>query len=171
MRLANGNANMPPKHCLNGSSGITIGVGDEPKKPFPGEHDCPGSLSVGSVLARSNTTISASAAAKSAANSQILLVDIRTPAEWRQTGIAASARPLSMLDPAFTAKLLRLVNSNRDHPIALICARGGKSKQMSARLAATGFTRIIDVPEGMLGSGWGPGWIAQGLPMRTYPPH
>lgn len=123
------------------------------------------------VWARPNTAITASAAAKSAANGKVLLVDIRTPGEWRQTGIAASARALSMLDPAFTAKLLRLVNSNRDHPIALICARGGRSKQMSARLAAAGFTRIFDVPEGMLGSGSGPGWIAQGLPMRTYPPH
>jgi hypothetical protein len=36
---------------------------------------------------------------------------------------------------------------------------------MSARLAEAGFTGIVDVPEGMLGSSAGPGWLARDLPV------
>lgn len=39
---------------------------------------------------------------------------------------------------------------------------------MTERLRAAGFTQIIDVPEGMLGSGAGPGWLKRGLPVVTY---
>jgi hypothetical protein len=37
---------------------------------------------------------------------------------------------------------------------------------MAARMEAAGFTRILDVPEGMVGSAAGPGWIARGLPVE-----
>ena len=39
---------------------------------------------------------------------------------------------------------------------------------MARRLSEAGFTQIIDVPEGMLGSAAGPGWLALDLPVRTY---
>jgi hypothetical protein len=35
---------------------------------------------------------------------------------------------------------------------------------MSAHLKKAGFTQILDVPEGMQGSGAGPGWLSRGLP-------
>jgi hypothetical protein len=38
---------------------------------------------------------------------------------------------------------------------------------MNTRLASAGFTDVLDVPEGMLGSGAGPGWIASALPLRA----
>jgi hypothetical protein len=37
---------------------------------------------------------------------------------------------------------------------------------MNKRLEAAGFDNILDVPEGMLGSGAGPGYIERGLPLR-----
>ncbi|MCX8952452.1 rhodanese-like domain-containing protein, partial [Ruegeria sp. NA] len=39
---------------------------------------------------------------------------------------------------------------------------------LSNRLIEAGFTNIIDVPEGMLGSAAGPGWVRTGLPVRKY---
>ena len=96
----------------------------------------------------------------------ITLVDIRRPDEWALTGIGRGARPLDMRRGDFEAALLELVKGDRTAPIALICARGVRSRGMAKRLAQAGFTHVIDVPEGMMGSGAGPGWIARGLPVE-----
>jgi rhodanese-related sulfurtransferase len=69
-----------------------------------------------------------------------------------------------MRDKDFVAQLLAKVSS-KDAPVALICARGVRSRGLSRRLIQAGFTNIIDVPEGMLGSGAGPGWLGAGLPV------
>ena len=68
----------------------------------------------------------------------------------------------------FIDVLAELTQGDRTAPVALICARGVRSRRMSARLTEAGFTRIIDVPEGMLGSGAGPGWLKAGLPIETW---
>ncbi|WP_179379974.1 rhodanese-like domain-containing protein [Jannaschia marina] len=96
---------------------------------------------------------------------EILLIDIRRPGEWEETGIAPGARPLDMRRDDFVAALTDLAGGDTGRPIALICARGVRSDRMSARLAEAGFTSIIDVPEGMLGSSAGPGWLERGLPV------
>lgn len=100
-----------------------------------------------------------------ATTGEIVLVDIRRPDEWKTTGVGAGATPLDMRRKDFTDALLDLTGGARDAPVALICARGVRSRHLSARLAEAGFTRIIDVPEGMLGSGAGPGWLRAGLPV------
>lgn len=98
----------------------------------------------------------------------ILLIDIRTPREWRATGVGEGAYPLDMRRDDFEQALSELVKGRHDAPIALICARGVRSARMSNRLTQAGFTNIIDVPEGMLGSAAGPGWVRSGLPVRDY---
>jgi rhodanese-related sulfurtransferase len=95
----------------------------------------------------------------------LLLVDIRRPDDWERTGIAQGASPIDMRRDDFMDALHTLTGGGRDRPIALICARGVRSDRLSARLDAAGYTRIVDVPEGMLGSSAGPGWIARGLPL------
>lgn len=97
---------------------------------------------------------------------RITLVDIRRPDEWDRTGVAADAVPLDMRREDFVDALLAQVGGAEDASIALICARGVRSDRMSARLADAGFTQVIDVPEGMLGSAAGPGWLARGLPVE-----
>jgi rhodanese-related sulfurtransferase len=95
----------------------------------------------------------------------LILVDIRRPDEWTRTGIGEGATPLDMRRSDFEDALLAASQGDPARPIALICARGVRSRRMSERLKAAGFTRIIDVPEGMLGSGAGPGWLGRGLPV------
>ena len=95
----------------------------------------------------------------------ITLVDIRRPDEWAATGSAAGGLRLDLRRKDFIAALSEQVNGDRDAPIALICARGVRSARLGNQLRAAGFTRIIDVPEGMLGSPAGPGWINRGLPL------
>lgn len=112
--------------------------------------------------------LSAPQAHAAAAEGAILLVDIRRPDEWARTGIGQGAQPLDMRRPDFTQALAQLAGGDTGAPIALICARGVRSRRLSAALTAAGFTNIIDIPEGMLGSGAGPGWLARGLPVTQW---
>ncbi|MCB1339995.1 MAG: rhodanese-like domain-containing protein [Pseudooceanicola sp.] len=98
---------------------------------------------------------------------RIVLVDIRRPDEWSLTGIGEGAQPLDMRRKDFESALAELL-TDRAAPVALICARGVRSARMATRMTAAGFSRVIDVPEGMLGSSAGPGWLAAGLPVRPY---
>ena len=100
-----------------------------------------------------------------ATRGEILLIDIRRPDEWAATGSPAPGHRLDMRREDFTDALLALTDGATDAPVALICARGVRSSRMTNRLIAAGFTNIIDVPEGMLGSGAGPGWLNEGLPV------
>lgn len=108
------------------------------------------------------TVTEAHAAAKAG---RVLLVDIRTPTEWRRSGIPAGAVPLDMRRKDFTNALLELSGGDTDRPVALICAGGVRSARLSLRLANAGFTQVMDVPEGMFGSAAGPGWLRSDLPV------
>jgi len=95
----------------------------------------------------------------------IILIDIRRPDEWAKTGSPDGGHRVDLRVEDFAEQLSALANGDKDAPIALICARGVRSARTSNLLAEAGFTNIIDVPEGMLGSGAGPGWLSRGLPL------
>jgi rhodanese-related sulfurtransferase len=98
---------------------------------------------------------------------RLILLDIRTPREWAQTGIGEGAVALSMHEAGFLEGLMRLTAGDRSRPLALICATGGRSRAMQQALERLGFTAVFDVPEGMMGSGAGPGWLRRGLPLSA----
>ena len=112
--------------------------------------------------------LSVSQAYEQAAAGTVTLIDIRRPDEWSRTGIGQGAIPLDMRRKDFVEALSKLVAGDLDAPIALICARGVRSAGMSKQLSAAGFTRVIDVPEGMLGSRAGPGWLKSNLPTQAF---
>ncbi len=120
------------------------------------------SLITEEVIAEQITTPEAH---KLAAEGAITLVDIRRPDEWAQTGTGEGAHRLDMRREDFISELSKITGGNTAAPIALICARGVRSARLTNRLTEAGFTNIIDVPEGMLGSTAGPGWIERGLPL------
>ena len=105
---------------------------------------------------------------QSALSGDILLVDIRRPDEWAHTGVGVGAIAIDMRRDDFEDALRAAAGRDTDQPIALICARGVRSHRLAARLEDAGFTRVMDVPEGMLGSGAGPGWVRRGLPVVLY---
>lgn len=117
-----------------------------------------------SAQAGGDGTLSTPDAHAAAVSGDVLLVDIRRPDEWSRTGVGEGAVPLDMRRNDFTDALLARTDGQTDTPVALICARGVRSRALSNRLIKAGFTNIIDVPEGMLGSGAGPGWLKRGLP-------
>ena len=111
--------------------------------------------------ARAMTPAEAHAAAR---DGEILLLDIRRPDEWTETGIAEHAVPLDMRRDDFIAELKKL-RSSEAQPVAVICARGVRSARLTRALEDAGIAPLVDVPEGMLGNREGPGWLERGLPV------
>ena len=102
---------------------------------------------------------------------QRLLIDVRTPGEWRQTGLPAAAVEVSLHHEdgleGFVRSVLAAVDGDRAAPIALICRTGNRSRLAHELLIAHGFTDVLDVSEGVMGGQNGPGWMARGLPMEA----
>jgi len=111
--------------------------------------------------------LTAETAYQQASDGDIYLIDIRRPDEWKRTGVAEPAILLDMRRKDFQEVLRDVFDQSGARPVALICARGVRSDRMNARLVSAGFQDILDVPEGMLGSGAGPGYIKQALPLRA----
>jgi rhodanese-related sulfurtransferase len=103
-----------------------------------------------------------------AARDDIVLIDIRRPDEWARTGIGKGAHPIDMRREDFIAALRSVAGPDTDQPIALICARGVRSANLSLQLTEAGFTNIIDVPGGMLGSRNATGWLDADLPVVAF---
>ena len=112
--------------------------------------------------------IDATTAHQMASEGEVLLLDIRTPREWKQTGVSPLAETLNVRSQSFGTDFMALIDGDRSRPIALICASGGRSGRLADVLANAGFSTVFDVSEGMNGSGAGPGWIAAGLPTENY---
>ncbi|MBK9081773.1 MAG: rhodanese-like domain-containing protein [Rhizobiales bacterium] len=97
---------------------------------------------------------------------EAILVDIRTPEEWADTGVPKGAHKLDMTDPQFLTKLATLRDANKGKTIALICRSSNRSEHAQKALAARGWTNVVDVAGGLAGSKRDPGWAAAGLPMQ-----
>jgi rhodanese-related sulfurtransferase len=116
-----------------------------------------------------DNTVSAKNAQAMMSAGQVTLIDIRRPEEWRQTGIARGASKVNMLHPqgmsGFAQEVALAVNNDLDAPIVLICRTGSRTARAAMVLTEMGFTNVKHVPEGMLGSSAGTGWVEQGLPI------
>jgi rhodanese-related sulfurtransferase len=96
---------------------------------------------------------------------EVILVDIRRPEEWADTGVAEGAIRLDMTSPVFEARLAGLRAENPGKPIALICRTANRTRHVQEVLGRRGWTGIIDVRGGMLGDGISKGWLDEGLPL------
>ncbi|MGB5734886.1 MAG: rhodanese-like domain-containing protein [Thiohalocapsa sp.] len=112
-------------------------------------------------------TLSAPDALAKARAGEITLIDIRTPQEWRQTGIAEGALTIDMTRKTFVEELLNAVDGDKDAPIAIICRTGNRTTYTQKALQQIGFSSVYNVKEGMAGSGAGPGWVRRGLPVES----
>lgn len=122
------------------------------------------------LAAQAQPSMTASEARALQEAGEIVLIDIRQPAEWRQTGVAQGAVRVSMGHPeggqGFVRDVLAAVDGNTDAALVLICRTGNRSSQVLPALQELGFKRVYHIPEGMLGSSHGPGWIGSGLPVE-----
>jgi rhodanese-related sulfurtransferase len=93
-----------------------------------------------------------------------VLIDVRTASEWKQTGVIAGSKNISLvlnnnrMNPDFVPQLQKLVKTD-DHVI-LICRSGGRSRAASELLISKlGYKNVYNVQSGMMG------WIKQGNPV------
>lgn len=116
--------------------------------------------------------MSAADAHASAIAGKLVLIDIRTQHEWRETGVPASAHAITMhqTQQGFLQALAAATKGSKSTPIALICAVGNRSANLSGWLRRAGYTAVVDVGEGMIGGSRGRGWIKTGLPVRRWTP-
>ncbi len=126
-------------------------------------------LSPGPALAGSGDVISADEALGRAETGEVLLIDVRSPQEWRQTGVPKGAHQVTIHDPeglaGFISAVKVEVGGDVDMTIAVICAQGNRSTLAQKALTEAGFTNILNIREGMLGSPSGPGWLSRRLPV------
>ncbi|QAX29368.1 rhodanese-like domain-containing protein [Leisingera sp. NJS204] len=140
--------------ALLGGIAAAAGAGIWWQRRQPPDHDHP-RLTVAEAFAQAQA-------------GEITLVDIRTPQEWRASGVPVGSLQIDMRRDDFIAALQTAAGPDRALPVALICARGVRSARLTLALARAGFSNVFDVPEGMLGSGAGPGWIAANLPVARW---
>ena len=109
--------------------------------------------------------MSAPEAANAVASNEMILIDIRSPGEWAETGVAQGAIALTMHNPDFPQQITAILNADHGKTIGLICATGGRTEYVVSFLSQNGFDNVVDVSEGMMGNDRGPGWIARGMPL------
>ena len=98
-------------------------------------------------------------AAKLVAEGKAVLVDVREPPEWKDSGVAAPAILLPMSDFNGEQKQWKgFLAKNRDKQILLYCRSGGRSSAVASALAEKG-VNVANV--GTLRD-----WTKAGLPVR-----
>lgn len=98
-------------------------------------------------------------AAKRVASGQAVLVDVREPAEWQQSGVAAPAVLLPMSDFNGNRKLWKpFLEKNAGKELILYCRSGHRAGLVAEKLAARGVA--------VANAGGFQAWVAAGLPVR-----
>ena len=105
--------------------------------------------------------ISAAEARRAMIEDGVILIDVRTPGEWAQTGLAAGAARVTLEDPAFVEKVIDITGGNTQARVAFICRSGNRSKTARDRLRRAGYPHVTSVAGGMLARA---GWNSEGFP-------
>ena len=121
-------------------------------------------LLAGATPLHADVTLVDNAALERLMQRGVPVIDIRTPEEWRTTGIIEGSQLLTFFDAqgnydvrAWLSELAAI--AARDEPFALICDSGGRSALISRFLdAQLGFRHVFDVPGGIVR------WTAEGRP-------
>lgn len=92
---------------------------------------------------------------------EIILIDVRTPEEWRQTGVPQGAQRATLQDADFLKQVMGHAGGF-EAPVAFICRSGQRSGQAAAQARSVGFMQIYNVVGGVEGPD---GWLAERLPV------
>ena len=131
-------------------------------------------LGVWPALAQQQTPVMSAeqALAESKAGARVL-IDVRSPPEWRETGLPETAQAVTIHDtrgvPAFVEEVIARTGGDRRQPVAFICATGVRSAYATQLLREAGYQDVVNVKEGLFGSDAGPGWRKKGLPVTPCP--
>lgn len=98
---------------------------------------------------------------------ELVLIDIRRPEEWAETGLPDVALLLDMTSKEFLHGINAIRLQNPDVPLAFTCRTGNRSNYLTGELEKLGYSGLIDVVGGMSGSRVDKGWVKRGLPVRS----
>ena len=117
-------------------------------------------LACGTAFAADVAKITPTDAAKLVAAGSAVLVDVREPAEWAESGVAAPAvlLPKSAFDAEQAGDWKSFLEKNRGKEIILYCRSGRRSGAVAAVLAEHGYN--------VANAGGFKDWSAAGLPTR-----
>ena len=117
-------------------------------------------LTAGVARAAEVPRLGAAEAAALVEQGRAVLVDVREPTEWKDTGVAAPAALLakSDFDGAKAAWAPFLAQVDKDKTIVLYCRSGNRSGKVAEALAAQGY-KVVN-------AGAFKDWAAAGLPVR-----
>ena len=118
------------------------------------------SLVATALFAADVPAISPASAAKLVAEGQAVLVDVREPSEWAETGVAAPAvlLPKSEFDAGLIGEWKDFLAKVGDKQIILYCRSGRRSAVLATALAEQGHK--------VANAGGFKDWQAAGLPTR-----
>lgn len=111
------------------------------------------SASLSQAVGPANVT-SKQAQALLSKNSKIVLLDVRTPDEYRQAHLKGSLLiPLGELNR-------RAQEIPRDRPVLVYCAVGARSSSAASFLSSRGYREVYNMTDGIVG------WYRNGLPLQ-----
>lgn len=111
------------------------------------------------AMAAEVTSIEPAAAAKRVAEGKAVLVDVREPVEWAETGVVASAALLSKSDFDGAQKDWKpFLEKNAGKEIIVYCRSGSRAGAVAAVLAEKGYK--------VANAGGFKAWAAAGQPTR-----
>lgn len=92
------------------------------------------------------------------------VIDIRTAGEWKETGIVAGSRLITLFDergsadaPAWVDKVKGVARP--EQPVVLICRSGNRTRAATQLLTQNGYTKIYNVKDGIRA------WAKEGRPL------
>ena len=117
-----------------------------------------------SLFAAEVASISPAEAAKLVAAGKAVLVDVREPSEWAESGVAAPAvlLPKSEFDAGLIGEWKGFLAQTGDKQIILYCRSGKRAGAVAAELAKQGHV--------VANAGGFKDWQAAGLPVRSGTP-
>jgi rhodanese-related sulfurtransferase len=99
----------------------------------------------GNVMAQSKLTIEQTENMLKS-DKTVQLVDLRTPDELRATGRIEGAKHIDFYSADFKTKISQL---DKNKPVLVYCAAGGRSGQALAQFQQLGFKKVYDYSGGM----------------------
>jgi rhodanese-related sulfurtransferase len=87
------------------------------------------------------------------------IIDIRTPAEWKHTGVIPDAHKMMFFSPKGEALVtdwffeLGHIVKNKQEPILIYCAHANRSNTLGKGLDAMGFKHVYEL-KGGIENGW-----------------
>ena len=106
-------------------------------------------LAVAPLPLAAQQLFSAAPAADELKQAPVLLVDIRQPQEWVQTGVLPNARLIPFNDPVSFIEALA-PHLEPGQPVALICRSGNRTSRAGQILSRELSVPVIDVQGGMM---------------------